>query len=611
MYTAFYGLREKPFSLTPNPRFLYLTDAHKEALAHLLYGLEEGEGFIVLSGEVGTGKTTLCRSLLERIEAETELAILFNPSENAQELLQSINEEFGLSVEGLSRRQLLSSLNRFLLECNSQGRRVVLIIDESQNLSLGTLEQVRLLSNLETAANKLIQIILLGQPELDEKLDSNELRQLRQRVSVRWRLEPMDAKETGRYIQHRLDVASDSPRPILTPGAMSEIHRRTGGVPRLVNALADRTLLAGFAAGRVRLGPRWVRQAAREIPGVRHSGSSMAPSGMAAVGSLAAVLFLAVLGYFFWSSGPEGSSPSDVAAVPAIPAETAGLLEREALVNELLAEADERNDEPFVLIIDEDATAEAEELAFEKVRFEREIPVSALSVASAPPGLEAPAPPTEFLSALLLQSDQAASLKAASRSLMERHGVSMEGEPPSNVEEAVLAMRDAGLEVTEFEGEGLSGLLALNYPALVELRTETGEIRVVAILAQNGSMVEIAGVREAGSLSVGADVLADHFTGLAWVGWRSYLGLPELISEGERGKGVLWIQQSLSQLGYGDMAITGFYDQATAAGVEYFQQSHGIRVDGLAGPFTQMLIYSELEEYATPRLDDVEDGGAG
>ena len=455
MYTAFYGLREKPFSLTPNPRFLYLTDAHKEALAHLLYGLEEGEGFIVLSGEVGTGKTTLCRSLLERIEAETELAILFNPSENAQELLQSINEEFGLSVEGLSRRQLLSSLNRFLLECNSQGRRVVLIIDESQNLSLGTLEQVRLLSNLETAANKLIQIILLGQPELDEKLDSNELRQLRQRVSVRWRLEPMDAKETGRYIQHRLDVASDSPRPILTPGAMSEIHRRTGGVPRLVNALADRTLLAGFAAGRVRLGPRWVRQAAREIPGVRHSGSSMAPSGMAAVGSLAAVLFLAVLGYFFWSSGPEGSNPSDVAAVPAIPAEIAGLLEREALVNELLAEADERNDEPFVLIIDEDATAEAEELAFEKVRFEREIPVSALSVASAPPGLEAPAPPTEFLSALLLQSDHAASLKAASRSLMERHGVSMEGEPPSNVEEAVLAMRDAGLEVTEFEGEGL------------------------------------------------------------------------------------------------------------------------------------------------------------
>ena len=604
MYTAFYGLREKPFSLTPNPRFLYLTDAHKEALAHLLYGLEEGEGFIVLSGEVGTGKTTLCRSLLERIEAETELAILFNPSENAQELLQSINEEFGLSVEGLSRRQLLASLNRFLLECNSEGRRVVLIIDEAQNLSLGTLEQVRLLSNLETAANKLIQIILLGQPELDEKLDSNELRQLRQRVSVRWRLEPMDAKETGRYIQHRLDVASDVSRPILTAGAMSEIHRRTGGVPRLVNALADRTLLAGFAAGRMRLGPRWVRQAAREIPGVRQSGSAVGSFSMWALGSLAAALALAVVGYWIGSSPSEVSSVPEVVAAPLPPSTSAESVQREALVNELLAEADERPDEPFVLIIDEDATEEAEELAFEKVRFEREIPVSALSVASPPPA------PTEFLSALLLQSDRQASVKAASRSLMERHGVVAQGESPSTVQEAVLMMRDAGLEVTEFEGEDLKGLLALNYPALVELRTETGEIRVVAILAQKGPMVEIAGVRDSGSLSVAADVLADHFTGLAWVGWRSYLGLPELISEGERGQGVVWIQQSLSQLGYGDMAITGFYDEATAAGVEYFQQSHGIRVDGLAGPFTQMLLYGELEEYATPRLDD-EDGGAG
>ncbi|MEE3328544.1 MAG: AAA family ATPase [Myxococcota bacterium] len=608
MYTAFYGLREKPFSLTPNPRFLYLTDAHKEALAHLLYGLEEGEGFIVLSGEVGTGKTTLCRSLLERIETETELAILFNPSENARELLQSINEEFGLPVEGLSRRQLLSSLNRFLLECNSQGRRVVLIIDEAQNLSLGTLEQVRLLSNLETAANKLIQIILLGQPELDDKLDSNELRQLRQRVSVRWRLEPMDASETGRYIQHRLDVASEASRSILTKGAMSEIHRRTGGVPRLVNALADRTLLAGFAAGRLRLGPRWVRQAAREIPGVRQSGSSLGASRVWVPGAAAAALALAMVGYFAWSLWPEESMP------PVAVAETASDVdspEREALLSELLAEADERTDEPFVVIIDEDATAEAEELAFEQVRFEREIPVSALAVASAPPGFKAPVAPTEFLSALLLHTDQEASLQAASQSLMERHGVPIQEVAPTTVAEALDAMRDAGLGVAEFEGEDLAGLLALNYPALVELRTDAGELRVVAILAQEGPMVEIAGVREGGPLSVSAEALADHFTGLAWVGWRSYLELPELIGEGERGKGVLWIQQSLARLGYGDMAITGFYDQATAAGVEYFQQAHGIRVDGLAGPFTQMLIYGELEEYSPPRLDGNEDGGAG
>ena len=605
MYTAFYGLREKPFSLTPNPRFLYLTDAHKEALAHLLYGLEEGEGFIVLSGEVGTGKTTLCRSLLERIESETEIAILFNPSENAQELLQTINEEFGLPVEGLSRRQLLGSLNRFLLECNTQGRRVVLIIDEAQNLSLATLEQVRLLSNLETAANKLIQIILLGQPELDDKLDSNELRQLRQRVSVRWRLEPMDVKETGRYIQHRLDVASDSSRSILTSGAMAEIHRRTSGVPRLVNALADRTLLAGFAAGRSRLGPRWVRQAAREIPSVRKSGLPIGATPGWVPAAAAAALVLGIAGYFFWSVRPS------VPASPEIASATDDSSLREALLSELLAGVDARTDEPFVVIIDEDR-AEEEELAFEQVRFQREIPVSALAVASPPPGYEDPdtsMEPSKFLSTLLMTTDHQESIQAASRALLERHGVPVEEIWLTSVAEAVEVMRGAGLGVAEFEDEDLERLLALNYPAMVELITDQGEIRIVALLAQNGPLVEIAGIRKGASLSVSAEALADHFTGRAWVGWRPYLEIPELIGEGERGAGVLWLQEALSRLGYGDIPITGVYDPATASGVEYFQQTHGLRIDGLAGPFTQMLIYGELEEYSPPRLDD--DGDAG
>ena len=510
-----------------------------------------------------------------------------------------------MPVEGLSRRQLLGSLNRFLLECNTQGRRVVLIIDEAQNLSLATLEQVRLLSNLETAANKLIQIILLGQPELDDKLDSNELRQLRQRVSVRWRLEPMDVKETGRYIQHRLDVASESSRSILTSGAMAEIHRRTSGVPRLVNALADRTLLAGFAAGRVRLGSRWVRQAAREIPGVRKSGLPLGATHGWVPAVAVAALVLGMAGYFFWSAMPGVPASSEIAAV------TDDSFFREALLSELLAGVDAKTDEPFVVIIDEDRVAE-EELAFEQVRFQREIPVSALAVASPPPGFGDPdtsTEPTKFLSALLMATDHQESIQAASRALLERHGVPVDGILITSVAEAVEVMRDAGLGVAEFEDEGLERLLALNYPAMVELRTDQGEIRVVALLSQNGPLVEIAGIRGGASLSVSAEALAEHFTGQAWVGWRPYLAIPELIGEGERGAGVLWLQEALSRLGYADIPITGVYDPATASGVEYFQQTHGIRVDGLAGPFTQMLIYGELEEYSPPRLDD--DGDAG
>jgi general secretion pathway protein A len=208
MYTEFYGLREKPFSLSPDPRFLFLSASHREALAHLLYGIEQGEGFIAITGEVGTGKTTLCRTLLQRLEPGSEIAFLFNPQLSGLELLQAITAEFGLPVEGQSRRELMAQLNAFLLTKKQEGRRVLLLIDEAQNLDSEALEQVRLLSNLETDTQKLIQIVLIGQPELDAMLESPHLRQLRQRISVRWRLNSLSASETREYVRHRLRVAA-------------------------------------------------------------------------------------------------------------------------------------------------------------------------------------------------------------------------------------------------------------------------------------------------------------------------------------------------------------------------------------------------------------------
>ncbi|MAI79682.1 MAG: hypothetical protein CL917_12125 [Deltaproteobacteria bacterium] len=598
MYTAFYGLREKPFSLTPNPRFLYLTDAHREALAHLLYGFEEGEGFIVISGEVGTGKTTLCRSLLEKIELETEIAILFNPSENAFELLQSINEEFGLEVEGLSRRQLLGVLNRFLLDRNAAGQRVVLIVDEAQHLSTATLEQVRLLSNLETAANKLIQIILLGQPELDEKLDSNELRQLRQRVSVRWRLEPMNATETTQYIQHRLQVASDSPREIFTRAALLEIHRLTGGVPRLVNAVADRVLLAGFAAGQVRLGPSSVRKAAREIPGTRRAMASLGVTR----GSLALAAALVASVLVGVALGPD--------VMPTTFREKVLVVNRSELDFDEPSVESRDFDELGMTSTETGAALEIpsseEELVVvrsveaEGVSFQREISVSALAVA--PPRI------SPLLSGLLDDSNYRTSVSHAVRALTEKYGLGMQESQFTSVASAIAALREANLGITAFEGEDLTQLLGLNYPALIELRTDSGETRVVALVGHDGQSVEIAGLGKGDSVRLNSDVVADHFTGLAWIAWRPYLEIPSLIGSGERGAGVLWLQEALSRMEYGEVRITGTYDAATAAGVESFQELHGIRVDGLAGPFTQMLIYSELEEYQPPQLDDGEAG---
>jgi general secretion pathway protein A len=320
MYTEFYGLGEKPFSLTPDPRFLFLSSSHREALAHVLYGIEQGEGFISVTGEVGTGKTTLCWTLLERLGQDTEVAFVFNPSLSGEELLRAISVEFGLAGEGLTRVQLGDQLNRFLLEQRRLGRRVLLIVDEAQNLQPQTLEEIRLLSNLETTTSKLIQILLFGQPELDAKLDSRELRQLRQRISVRWGLQALGPTETRDYVRHRLRMASGGKCDMFEDAALREVHRRSGGIPRLVNLICDRSLLAGYAAGQSRVGSDLVAKAAREVLGPkRSSGSARAlGSGRVAV-AVAAFLALAVAGAFAWQRlSPRRPTPAGALARPAL-----------------------------------------------------------------------------------------------------------------------------------------------------------------------------------------------------------------------------------------------------------------------------------------------------
>lgn len=308
MYERFYGLEERPFSITPDPRFVFLSQRHEDALAHLLYGVGRGGsgGFVQLTGEVGTGKTTLCRLMLDQVPEHTRIALILNPMLEPRELLRAICRELGAEVPDADAglEVLGQCLNERLLEIHAAGERAVLIIDEAQNTSRETLEQVRLLTNLETETDKLLQIILLGQPELRELLSRPSLRQLAQRITARYHLAPLGAAETAEYVRHRIRVAGGARCPF-TAAALRTLHRVSGGVPRLINIIADRSLMAGYARESDRVTPALVRKAASEVVVGDESGIGRRSS--AVIGALAVVLVLSVAAASIWSlrSVPE------------------------------------------------------------------------------------------------------------------------------------------------------------------------------------------------------------------------------------------------------------------------------------------------------------------
>ncbi|MEZ5542038.1 MAG: AAA family ATPase [Pseudomonadota bacterium] len=310
MYLKHFDLSERPFAITPDPRFLYMSARHREALAHLLYGLGEGGGFVQLTGEVGTGKTTICRCLLEQVPDDVDIAMVLNPKVTALELIATVCDELGIGypADCDSIKQLVDILNHYLLDAFARGRRTVLIIDEAQNLSADVLEQVRLLTNLETATQKLLQIILIGQPELRKLLAREDMRQLAQRVTARYHLEPISRAEAEAYIQHRLQICGVS-GVLFDKRAVDRIHALSGGIPRLINVLCDRSLLGAYVEGKSQVDARIVRKAAREVlaeeTGAVAGGRRWLPALAGA--ALLAVLAVALWRYLPW---PDAGDPA-------------------------------------------------------------------------------------------------------------------------------------------------------------------------------------------------------------------------------------------------------------------------------------------------------------
>jgi len=614
MYTQFYGLREKPFSLSPDPRYLFLADSHREALAHLLYGIEQGEGFIAITGEVGTGKTTLCRTLLQRIEPGTEVAFIFNPQLSALELLQAISAELGLETGDRTRRELTDQLNRFLLTKRQEDHRVLLIIDEAQNLAPDALEQVRLLSNLETNTAKLIQIILIGQPELDAILEQPSLRQLCQRISVRWRLAPLSTSETREYVRHRLRIAAGAPRELFTELALREIHRRSQGIPRVINLLCDRALLAGYAASAKAVGLGLVTQTQKELRGgARSLPSSPAvsrldrfvPRALRRVVPAAALLAIGVLAGVAWqslsgrASVTPASAPARVSAPPPQLAESSPGLATEPVLpaSGIFPPPDEEFADEIAAARDSWEFAGEESADFLEPKTE---PVRTAAIA---PALEPGARlPHADLATVLARSSPAVTTATSVNALLDIWGEAPTANELMSLPQALAILESRGLAVMPLRGTSLATLELFNYPAILQLSALDGMPRFVLLAGLEGGHALIAGMGDGPPLRVPFAQLGEHWGGDAWVAWREFEELPEVLRPPLSGAPVIWLQKALGRMGFYDGALTGQFDLATIKAVRDLQANLQIKVDGTVGRVTKLRLYESLGLYEVPRL---------
>jgi general secretion pathway protein A len=556
MYLSFFGLNEKPFAITPDPRYLYLSERHAEALAHLLYGINEAGGFVQLTGEVGTGKTTIVRSLLAQTPKNAEIALILNPRMTAPEFLLTICEEIGIGVPDSSMeslKDLVDILSHYLLRAHGAGRRVVLVVDEAQNLAPTVLEQVRLLTNLETNTQKLLQIILIGQPELRELLGRNELRQLAQRITGRYHLHPLSRDETAAYVRHRLRVAGAT-TDIFSGPALSEIYRLSVGVPRVINVICDRALLGAYSMDRHRVTGTLVRHAASEVFGKR-----IIPNWLpwAAAGSTAVVLLCATVA--LWNAHPWSSKP---------PAATTPTAAR----THTTSTAQITGDKPTPVA----NTAALTPVAAAAGTISRE---------------------TDSLATLLTKHADETDTDSAFANLFGLWGVKY---TPGGTDPCTQATQQ-GLDCLTQRGS-LAQLHLYNRPAILLVNDDAGNSHQVVLtrLDDEHARIELGGTTH----DVGIGELSRYWFGDFVMLWRPGTSQVKSLSPGMHGADVRWLRESLQHVRgeHSDGPVSDVFDPDLANLVRDFQRQHRLTVDGIAGVQTQIALASAVAGSDAPLL---------
>ena len=572
MYLRFFGINEKPFAITPDPRYLYLSERHAEALAHLLYGINEAGGFIQLTGEVGTGKTTVVRTLLSRVPHHADVAVILNPRVTPVEFLLTICEELGLGIPDADRdsvKQMVDALNRRLLSAHAEGRRIIVIVDEAQNLSADVLEQVRLLTNLETPTQKLLQIILIGQPELRELLDRTELRQLAQRITGRYHLEPLSREETLGYVRHRLRVAG-AVEDIFTPSALAEVHRLSGGIPRVINVTCDRALLGAYTQETRKVSSGLVRLAAGEVYGRRFVPVWL--GWLAGALGLVGVAGTAYVGWQLWQRqiSPARASRDNAAHAAAAAGSASGV--------PLAAAAPPSAASPAALLPSASS------------------PAATQRPGAGPAGSASTVPVATSINALLAANSANTTDAAAFRRLLSLWGTAM-----SDDKDPCGQAAKAGLSCLEQRGSWAQ-VKALNRPAILTLTDDHGQRHRVVLSALDDRFATL-NLGEHNE-RVPVDELSRDWFGEFTVVWKPKTARARPLSLGMKGDEVRWLRRSLNAL-QGDASDpeTGdVYDQELATAVQNFQREHRLSVDGIAGLQTQVVLDTALAEPGSPLL---------
>ena len=581
MYSRYFGLVEPSFSIAPDPHYLFLGAQHREALAHLLYGAGEVGGFVLLTGEVGTGKTTVCRAFLEQLPAGVEVALVLNPMQSANELLVNICEEFRIQLPPGRRsvKLLVDRLNQYLLDAHANGRRPVLVIDEAQNLRPHVLEQIRLLTNLETTKQKLLQIFLIGQPELRRMLESERLRQLDQRITARFHLSAFGLQETGDYIRHRIAVAGVD-RPLFTRGALRLVHRYSGGIPRRINILCDRALLGACVTRASQVTPAIVVKAAAESlgqPGRPAGGVGVSRT----LGVVLVFCLMSVAGVwsgYVWLQGQDpvtiastlsrmlGLSPAQVSPAGS-PAAAAPDVTPSAPPARLAAA------DPAPVAAGQPSALVALPPLLDLVGFD--------------PGLR-----ESTLARLALPEP------AAMRRLIRHWGVTVDDLGPG---EPCAALPKFGLRCEPEFGK-LSHLRFFDLPALLRVSGSVGGERFVVLTALTDSeaTLDLADGRQRVPLAG----LERIWSGDYILVWQPPPGGATRIGAGAGAEDVRWLRLLLSQVPGSALAASDSpgFDPALAAAVRAFQSSCGLQPDGVAGPRTLIQLSNLLAMPGIPHL---------